>query len=215
VDSFQFIKENYHTVNKQISASVDIDHLEEAQTSVQNTLPLVLQPQGAIEYQIEEDSRAAVHDQVIQVDPLPLCVQPSKVFEEEEKQPAQISQGPDELASNKLQISVQVLYDSCANRGYDEVKRCSSPLIGRVPQYQNVDDISIPRHDSDPKLLYSSLIQFGNNVICCRTLLYSFLFQQRRSAVSWSSQRLTKPYQISRSQFFSPASTSNKARSCL
>lgn len=141
VDSFQFIKENYHAVNKQVSASVDINHLEEAQIIVQNILPLVLQPQKAIEYQIEEDSKAVVRDQVIQMDPLPLCFQPSEFFEEEVEHPTQISQGPYEPVCNKLQILVHVLYDSCADRVYDEVKKCSSPLACCVPQYQNVDDI--------------------------------------------------------------------------
>lgn len=92
-ESFQFIKENYHAINKKVSARVNIDRLEDDQIIVQNVLPLILQTQRAIEYQIEEDLEAAAYYQMIQVDPLPLCFQPSELFEEEEEeQPAQISQ---------------------------------------------------------------------------------------------------------------------------
>jgi len=63
--SFQFIKENYHAINKQVSASVDIDRMKDDQIIVQNVLPLVLQPQRAVEYQIEEDLETAAYDQMI------------------------------------------------------------------------------------------------------------------------------------------------------
>ncbi len=73
-----------------------------------------------------------------------------------------------------------MVYDACADRGYDEVERSSSPLIGRVPQYQNVDDIPIPRHDSDPKILYSSSIQFNNNVYMLQDPFVQFLVSAKK-----------------------------------
>ena len=114
------------------------------------------------------------------MDPLPLCVQPSDFFKEEGEQPAQISEGPYEPACNKLQIAFHVVYYSCANRVYDEVKKCSSPLAGCVPQYQNVDDIQFPRHDSDPKLLYSSSIQPSNCIYMLRDPFVHFLVSAKK-----------------------------------
>lgn len=116
-ESFQFIKDKYHAVYDQVSPCVAIDHLEVNQDIVPKVLPLVLQPQRAIEYQIEEDLEAAAYDQMIQVDPLPLCFQPSELFEEEEdQQPTQISQVLFELDCNKLQAPLQVLNDLSAGR---------------------------------------------------------------------------------------------------
>ena len=69
-----------------MSSSLVIGRLEDDQNIVLDVLPLVLQPQRAIEYQIEEDLEAATYDQMIQEDPLPLCFQPSELFEEEEEE---------------------------------------------------------------------------------------------------------------------------------
>jgi len=68
---------------------------------------------------------------MIQVDPLPLCFQPSELFEEEEEeQPAQISQVLFELDCNKLQAPLQVLNDPSAGRQNDERDQRFSPLAG-------------------------------------------------------------------------------------
>jgi len=56
-----------------VSACFDTDHLEESQILAPVALPLDLQPQSVTKYQIEEDLEATAYDQMIQVDPLPLC----------------------------------------------------------------------------------------------------------------------------------------------
>jgi len=58
---------------------------------------------------------------MIQVDPLPPCFQPSELFEEEEEeQPARISQVLFEPDCNKLQAPLQVLNDASTGRQNDE-----------------------------------------------------------------------------------------------
>jgi len=164
-ESFQFIRDNYHDINNQVSVCFDTDHLEESQILAPVALPLDLQPQSTTKYQIEEDSEAAAYDQMIQVDPLHLCFQSSESFEqEEEEQPAQISQVPNEPVCNEWQVSFHVLYDASADKLNDEVNQCSSPLESCEVQYQVVDSLSSPKHNSDPKPLYSSLFQPCNNV---------------------------------------------------
>lgn len=164
-ESFQFIKDNYHAVCNQVSSSVDIDHLEESQILSHNALPLVLQPQSAIEYQIEEeDSEAATDDQMIQVDPLPLCFQSFELFKEEEEQQVPITQVPSGPVCNELQVSFQILYDPFAGRLYDGINKLSSPLAGCKVQNQDVGDFQIQGHDSNPKPLYSCLNQLSNCV---------------------------------------------------
>jgi len=163
--SFQFIRDNYHVINNQVSTCFDTDHLEKSQILVPVALSLDLQPQSTTKYQIEEDPEAAAYDQMIQVDPLHLRFQPSEVFEQkEEEQHAQINQIPNKPVCNDLQISFHVLSDASANNLNDEVNQCSSPLQSCEVQYQVVDSFSSPKHNSDPKPLYSSLFQPCNNV---------------------------------------------------
>ena len=76
----------------------------------------------------------------------------------------QICQVPSEPVCNELQVSFQVWYDQSAGRMDDEVNHCSSPLAGCKVQNQDVGDFQIQRHDSNPKPLYSSLIQLSSNV---------------------------------------------------
>jgi len=162
-ESFQFIKENYHAVYDQVSSSLVIGRLEDDQNIIPDVLPLVLRPQRAIEYQIEEDLEATAYDQMIQEDPLPLCFQSSELFkEEEEEKPAQINQVPNELVCNELQVSFHVLHDASADKLNVEINQCSSPLEGCKVQYQIIDDFPIPKHNGCPKLLYSSLFQPKN-----------------------------------------------------
>jgi len=166
-ESFQFIRDNYHAINNQVSTYFNTDHLEERQIVAPVALPLDSQPRSTTKFQIEEDSEAAAYDQIIQVDPLHLGFQPSELFEEEEEeeeQPAQISQVPNEPVCNELQVSFHVLYDALADKLNDEINQCSSPLEGCEGQYQVVDSFSSPRHNSDPKPLYSSLFQPCSNV---------------------------------------------------
>jgi len=175
-EPFQFIKDNYHAICNQVSSTVDIDHLEESQILAPIALPLDLQPQSAIECQIEEiDLEPAVYDQMTQVDSLPLCFQSSELFEEEEEKPVQIYQVSFEPVCNNLQVSFQVSYNPSADRPYDGINQCYSPLVGCRPQYQVVGDFQIPRHDSDPKPLYSSLIQLSNNVYMLQDPFLQFL----------------------------------------
>ena len=78
----------------------------------------------------------------------------------------------------------------------------SKSSCGMIHQFQSM--IAIPN--------FCTVLQVSLAImyICYRTLLYSFLFQQRRSATSWSSRRLIKPYQIARSPFQVTASISSR-----
>jgi len=63
--SFQFIRDNYHTIRKQISTSLGTNCLEGNQIFAQNLSYLDLQPQSAIECQVpEEDLEAGTYDQI-------------------------------------------------------------------------------------------------------------------------------------------------------
>jgi len=148
-----------------VSTCFDTDHLEESQTLAPIALPLDLQPQSVTKYQIEEDIEAAAYDQMIQVDPLPLFFHLSELFEEEkEEKPARITQVPNEPICNELQVSFHVFYDASADKLNDEINQFSSPLEGWKVQYQVVDSLSSPRHDSNIKPLYISLFQPCSNV---------------------------------------------------
>lgn len=174
-ESFEFIRDNYHAVCNKVLSSFDIDHLEESQTLAPDALPLDLQPQSAIECQIEEeDLEAAADDQMIQVDPLPICFQSSELFEEKEEQLVQINQGPSGPVCNELQVSFQVWYDPSAGRLDDGINQCSSPLAGCKAHYQDAVGFQIQRHDSNPEPLYSSLIQLSNCIYMLQDPLVQF-----------------------------------------
>jgi len=140
-----------------------------------------LQPQSTTKDQIEEDPEAAADDQMTQVDPLHLCFQPSEAFkQEEEEQPAQINLVPNKPVCNKLQVSFHVLYDALADKLNDERNLCSSPLESYEVQYQVVDSLSSPKHDSDPKPLYRSLFQPCNNVHMLQDPFVQYLYSTKK-----------------------------------
>jgi len=172
-ESFQFIRDNYHAVYDQVSPYVAIDHLEDDQGIVSDVLPLFLQPQSAIEYQIEEEnSEAAACDQMIQIAPLLLCFESSELCKEEKEKQVPISQVPSGPVCNELQVSFQVWNDPSAGRMNDDRGQLSSPLAGCKVQYQDVGDFQIQRHGSNPEPLYISLLQPGN---CIYMLQDSFV----------------------------------------
>jgi len=203
-ESFQFIKDNYHAVCNQVSSSFDTDHLEESQILAHNALPLVLQPQSAIECQISEgDLEAAPYDQRIQVVSMPLYFESSELFEEEgseaaacdqmiqgvslplcfksselfkgEEQLVQISQVPFQPVCNELQVSFHILYDSSADSLCDGINQLSSPLAGYKAQDQDVGDFQTPRHDSYPNPLYNCLNHLNNCVYMLQDPFVQFL----------------------------------------
>jgi len=142
-DSFQVIRNNYHAIRNQMSISFDIDHLEDNQIVAQNSSPLDLQPQNATEHQIaEEDLEVATYDKKIQVDSLPLCFESSELFKEKEEQRVQIFQFRSEPICNKLQESLQVLYNPSADRLNDGRNQNSSPLTGSKGQNQDGNDFT-------------------------------------------------------------------------
>ena len=62
--SFQFIRDNCHTIRKQMSTSLGINCLEGNQIFVQKLSYLDLQPQNAIKCQVaKEDLEAGTYDQ--------------------------------------------------------------------------------------------------------------------------------------------------------
>ena len=75
-----------------------------------------------------------------------------------------IYQMPSQPVYNELQVSLHVLCNPSDDRLCDERNQCSSPLEGCKAQYQVVDDLPIPKHDSHPKPLYSCLNQLNNCV---------------------------------------------------
>jgi len=90
----------------------------------------------------------------------PLHLQPSEAFEqEEEEQLAQTNQISNKPVCNKLQVSFYALHDALADKLNDEVNLRSSPLESCEVQYQMVDSLSSPKHNSDPETLYRSVFQ--------------------------------------------------------
>ena len=73
-DSFQFIRDNYHAIRNQMSASLDLNHLESNENFVQDFSYLDLQPPKAIDCQVAaEGLEVDTHDLMIQGDSVPFC----------------------------------------------------------------------------------------------------------------------------------------------
>lgn len=68
--SFDFIRDNFHSIKNQASIRFDIDHLEGNEILAY----LDLQPLNSIECQVvDEDFDVGTYDQIMQDDYVPLC----------------------------------------------------------------------------------------------------------------------------------------------